>query len=34
VDGSARFIRYGRALSPINLWAVTDQWRANAVVPK
>jgi prepilin-type N-terminal cleavage/methylation domain-containing protein/prepilin-type processing-associated H-X9-DG protein len=34
VDGSARFLRYGRAVSPVNLWAVTDQWRTNAVVPK
>jgi len=33
-DGSARFLRYGRAVSPINLWAVTAQWRTNAVLPK
>lgn len=26
-DGSARFLRYGRSISPINLWAVTEQWR-------
>jgi prepilin-type processing-associated H-X9-DG protein len=30
-DGSARFLRYGQAVSPINLWAVTDQWRTNVV---
>jgi len=30
-DGSARFLRYGRAVSPINMWAVTDQWRTNVV---
>ena len=30
-DGSVRFLRYGKAVSPINLWAVTDQWRTNAV---
>jgi prepilin-type processing-associated H-X9-DG protein len=34
VDGSARFLRYGRAVSPINLWAVTDQWRTNVVVSR
>ena len=28
-DGSARFMRYGRALHPINLWATTDLWRTN-----
>jgi prepilin-type processing-associated H-X9-DG protein len=29
-DGSARFLRYGTALAPINLWAVTDYARTNA----
>ena len=29
VDGSVRGIRFPRAYSPINLWAVTDQWRTN-----
>jgi prepilin-type N-terminal cleavage/methylation domain-containing protein/prepilin-type processing-associated H-X9-DG protein len=33
-DGSARFLRYGRAVSPINMWAVTDQWRTNVVVSR
>jgi prepilin-type N-terminal cleavage/methylation domain-containing protein len=33
-DGSVRYLRYGRALAPINLWAVTEKWRANAVVSK
>ena len=28
-DGSARFLRHGRSLAPINLWAVTERWRAN-----
>jgi prepilin-type N-terminal cleavage/methylation domain-containing protein/prepilin-type processing-associated H-X9-DG protein len=28
-DGSARYIRYWRSLSPYNLWAVTDIWRTN-----
>ena len=26
-DGSARFLPYGKAISPINLWAITDAWR-------
>ena len=30
-DGSARYLRYGKSVNPINLWAVTDQWRANAI---
>ena len=28
-DGSSRFLRYGRSLSPINLWAVSSTWRTN-----
>jgi prepilin-type N-terminal cleavage/methylation domain-containing protein/prepilin-type processing-associated H-X9-DG protein len=28
-DGSVRYYKYGRALIPINLWAVTAQWRTN-----
>ena len=31
-DGSARRLKYGEALSPENLWAVTKQWR-NAPSP-
>ena len=27
VDGSARYLRYGRSISPMNLWAVVDSWR-------
>ncbi len=30
-DGSARYLRYGRSVSPLNLWAITDAWRTNAV---
>ena len=30
-DGSARYLRYGRSVSPLNLWAITDMWRTNAV---
>jgi prepilin-type processing-associated H-X9-DG protein len=32
-DGSARFLRYGEAFSPKNLWAVTDEFR-NASLPE
>ena len=32
-DGSARFLRYGEAFSPKNLWAVTDEFR-NAPLPE
>ncbi|HAB15131.1 MAG TPA: type II secretion system protein [Verrucomicrobiota bacterium] len=28
-DGSVRFLRFGRALTPINLWASTELWRTN-----
>ena len=28
-DGSARYLRYGRSVAPVNLWAVTDAWRTN-----
>ncbi len=33
-DGSARFLLYGRSVYPVNLWAVTDAWRKNVVIPK
>jgi len=33
VDGGVRYLRYGRSLTPVNLWAVTDLWRRNAVTP-
>jgi prepilin-type N-terminal cleavage/methylation domain-containing protein/prepilin-type processing-associated H-X9-DG protein len=26
-DGSVRFLHYGEAVSPINMWAVMDEWR-------
>jgi hypothetical protein len=32
VDGSAHYIKYGLALGPINLWAVTDYGRTNDAV--
>lgn len=28
-DGSTRYIRYWGALSPVNLWGVTEAWRRN-----
>ena len=28
-DGSVRFLKFGRSLSPINLWAVTEAGRTN-----
>ncbi len=31
-DGSARYYRFGRTFSPVNLWAVTDQWRTNSLI--
>jgi prepilin-type N-terminal cleavage/methylation domain-containing protein/prepilin-type processing-associated H-X9-DG protein len=31
-DGSVRVIRFGHALCPLNLWAVTDQGRADYAV--
>jgi prepilin-type N-terminal cleavage/methylation domain-containing protein/prepilin-type processing-associated H-X9-DG protein len=30
-DGSTRFLKHGKSLAPINLWAVVDRWRTNAV---
>jgi prepilin-type N-terminal cleavage/methylation domain-containing protein/prepilin-type processing-associated H-X9-DG protein len=32
-DGSVRALRFGEAISPINLWAITDLWRNNAAPP-
>ncbi len=31
VDGSARYLKYGSGLSPMNLWAVTDLFRTNSI---
>jgi prepilin-type N-terminal cleavage/methylation domain-containing protein len=31
-DGSVRGVRYGKTLAPLNLWAITDSWRTNAIV--
>lgn len=30
-DGHAEYVRYGATLNPVNLWAVTEAWRTNAV---
>jgi prepilin-type processing-associated H-X9-DG protein len=32
-DGSARYLKYGQMYFPENLWAVTEIWRTNAIVP-
>jgi prepilin-type N-terminal cleavage/methylation domain-containing protein/prepilin-type processing-associated H-X9-DG protein len=26
-DGSARLLKFGRSITPVNLWATTDKWR-------
>ncbi len=31
IDGSARFLKYGQSTSPVNLWAVKEDWRNAAV---
>jgi prepilin-type N-terminal cleavage/methylation domain-containing protein/prepilin-type processing-associated H-X9-DG protein len=33
-DGSARYLRYWGSLAPINLFAVMDNWRTNAILLK
>ncbi len=30
-DGSVRFLKHGGSLAPVNLWAVTERWRTNAI---
>jgi len=30
-DGSVRYLRHGRSLAPVNLWALTERWRTNAI---
>ncbi len=30
-DGSARYLRYGLSVSPVNMWAVTEEWRSLGV---
>jgi prepilin-type processing-associated H-X9-DG protein len=31
VDGSARYLLYGKSVAPLNLWAVVESWRRNAL---
>ncbi|MEY2410894.1 MAG: hypothetical protein QOF48_3564 [Verrucomicrobiota bacterium] len=31
VDGSVQYLRYGKMLAPLNLWAVTPLWRTNSI---
>ena len=33
-DGSSRLVKRGRLLYPLNLWLVTDYWRANRIFSK
>jgi len=33
-DSSVRLLRYGESVNPVNLWAVTEAWRAAAVKMK
>lgn len=32
-DGSARALKFGGSITPVNLWAVTDKWRNAPPVP-
>lgn len=32
-DGSVRSLKFGKSVSPVNLWAVTDKWRNAPPVP-
>jgi prepilin-type processing-associated H-X9-DG protein len=29
VDGSVRYLKFGRSVFPINMWAISDKWRTN-----
>lgn len=31
MDGSARALKYGGSVKPVNLWAITDEWRSAPV---
>lgn len=33
VDGSARSLGFGKSITPVNLWAITDSWRLAPPVP-
>lgn len=30
-DGSAQYLKYGRSLAPVNLWAIMESWRHNGM---
>lgn len=32
-DGSARSLKYGQSITPVNLWATTDKWRNAPPLP-
>lgn len=32
-DGSARSLKYGQSITPVNLWAISDKWRYAPPVP-
>ena len=34
LDGSVRTLQYGKALSPVNLWALVDEYRHQPVTPE
>ena len=33
VDGSVRYLKFGASVNPLNLWAVSEDWRNAAVKP-
>ena len=33
-DGSVRYLKFGRSISPVNLWAVVESWRNNTISPQ
>ena len=32
VDGSTRFLKFGRCINPVNLWALTPVWRNSGIL--
>ena len=32
-DGSARYLKFGKSFNPINMWAITPEWRNNFGMP-
>jgi prepilin-type N-terminal cleavage/methylation domain-containing protein/prepilin-type processing-associated H-X9-DG protein len=33
-DGGVRFLKFGRSVHPVNMWATTDAWRTNGAFSK